>query len=304
MQKVSSRHVTWMDIENPTEEEIASLARKHPIHPIVVQELLSVTFRPKLEDYGDHLYLVLHFPIFDPKTNITLSREIDFIIFPYSVVTVHYEPIPQLDDFQTLLGEHERIRERNFGDSASQLLYHIIKQLFMASEKELDAIGRDIKIVEEDVFGNREQKALTEIARIRRDLLNFQKALKPQRTVLSSLADHGKHFFNLPSIIPYFNDIQGEYMHVWNSVEDYRETLDVLYETNLSLLTSTTNDVMKFLTATASILLPISLIASIFGMNSPSMPFVNEPNGFWIVIGIMLAALVILVGIFKSRKWL
>lgn len=302
MEKVSSRHVTWMDIENPSEQQVKTLSQKFPIHALVAQELQTATYRPKLEDFEDHLYLVLHFPIFDIKSGATVSREIDFIIFPYNLITAHYQEIPQLTSFQELLAGHEALRERTFGTSTGKLLYHIINQLFLVSLQELDKIEERVDGIQEKVFGGFELVTLHEIAQLRRDLLNFQKALKPQQTVLASLADHSKHFFG-PEALPYFNDIKGEYTQVWNSVEDLRQTLDVLYDTNISLLSTNTNEVMKILTLSAAILLPATLIINVFGMNVNGIPLDHNPNAFWIVVGTIVFISSMTFAFFKKKKW-
>jgi magnesium transporter len=303
MDKVSSKHVSWINIDKPTDSIINDLEKKYSIHPLAAQELLIETYRPKIEDFDDHLYLVLHFPIFDPKRKSSFSQEIDFIIFPYNLITIHYEDIPQLDDFQQLLAGHEKLRERTFGLSSGHLLYHIISQLFRVSQKDLDKLEAKVKNIEEKVFNGSEREVLREITTMRRDLLNFQKALKPQETVLNSLAERGKRFFG-PDVIPYFNDIKGEYIQVRNSVEDLREMLDSLYDSNISLLSVNSNESMKVLTAMMSLVLPITLIAILFGMNMKNIPFTENPAGFWIVIGIMIALSFVIFRIFKYHRWL
>ncbi|MEK7650077.1 MAG: magnesium transporter CorA family protein [Patescibacteria group bacterium] len=303
MDKVSSRHVSWIDLEQPTEEKIADLARKHGIHPLVAQELLIATYRPKLEDYDDHLYLVLHFPVFDKKTHTTLSREIDFVIFPYTLITMHYEDIPQLDNFQQFLAGHEAIRERKFGRSSGQLLYQIIKQLFSVSRDELGVLESKINAVQDKVFNGNERAALQEISGLRRDILNFQKALKPQETVLRSLAEHGKKFFGSDSA-PYFNDILGEYTQLWNIVEDLRATLDVIYETNVSLLSASVNETVRFLTVVSFILLPMQVIINIFGMNINNIPLASHPNAFWILLATNSVVGIIILQWLRNKNWL
>ncbi len=303
MDKVSSRHVAWIDIESPDEQKIADLVQRYGIHPLAAQELLVTTYRPKLEDFDDHLYLVLHFPLFDRKTHATRSREVDFVIFPYTLITVHYEDVPQLDQFQEFLGGHEAIRERTFGRSSGKLLYHIIGQLFTVSKKELEEIEDKIEIVQERVFSGKEKEVLADIAFLRRDLLSFQRALKPQQAVLASLAEYGKRFFGDESV-PYFHDINGEYQQVWNVVQDLRETLDVIYETNISLLSANTNEAMKVLTAVSFIFLPLQVILNVFGMNIDKLPLADNPDAFWVITGINFFVAVIIATYLRRRKWL
>lgn len=303
MEKVTSKHVAWIDLENPSAKETASLVKKFMIHPLVAEELSIETFRPKLERFDDHIYLVLHFPIFDRKTNATLSREIDFVVFAYNLITVHYEEMPQLNEFQQLLIEDKTLREKTCGSSSGHLLYGIISKLFAISRKELEQIDMRIKKVQDKVFNGREYEVLRDIAQMKRDLLNFQKALKPQKTVLDSLAEHGKHFLG-SNLAPYFNDIKGEYTQVWNTLEDLRETLDVLYETNVSLLSANSNEVMKVLTAFAAILLPLSLLSSMFGMNVLTPFDAEDPMSFWKISALMGSFVLIIYLYFKKRKWI
>ncbi|MBI2047710.1 MAG: magnesium transporter CorA family protein [Parcubacteria group bacterium] len=303
MDRVSSRHVTWTDIENPKDSDIFLLSKKHLIHPLAARELLSVTYRPKLENYDEHLYLVLHFPVLDARSRGILSREIDFVIFPYNLITIHYEDIAQLDEFQEMLAAHEAIRERTFGYSSAHLLYRIISLLFAISRKETEEISGRIKDVEEKVFTGAQDKVLMEIALLRRDLLNFQKSLKPQQSVLESLEEHGKRFFGAEAQ-PYFTDIKGEYLQVWNTVDNMRETLDTLYETNISLLSANTNEVIKILTIFTVLLMPLSLITFIYSMDIPWIPLRTHPNAFWLILGVMILLSFLMYKYFKQKKWI
>lgn len=306
MDKVSSNHVTWIDVENPTSDQLFDLSKKYMIHPLVTQELIVPTYRPKVETYDEHLYLVLHFPICDAERGICLSREIDFIIFPYNLITVHYEPIPQIDDFQKLLAEHGAFRERVFGFSSGHLLYQIINLMFTISRKELDGIEKRIIDIEEQVFTDLEtieEEALRNIAVVRRDLLNFQKALKPQEVILNTLSEHGKQFFG-NTMTTQFNDIKASYFQVRNTVDHLWETLDTLYDTNISLLSANTNEIIKTLTLFTVILMPLSLLTFIYSMDIPWIPLRQSPYAFWALIGLMLLISGGMYQFFKQKRWL
>jgi magnesium transporter len=303
MNVVKSRHVSWVDIENPIETDVIEIAKKHAIHPLVQQELLVATYRPKLEEYEDHLYLVLHFPVFDKKKKTTLSRELDFIIFPYNLLTVHYEDIPQLDAFHEFLAGHEAVRERSFGVNSGHLLYTIVSRLFLISQKELNTIEDRVQQLENQVFARTMHEALEDIAEVKHDILSFRKSLKPQQVVLDSLAARGTRFFG-PEISTYLNDIKTEYIQLWNSVEDLQEMVDIIYETHASIVSANTNQVMKVLTVMAALLLPATLIGTIYGMNFRDIPFTQAPNGFWTVIGLMVITVFAIYRYFKYRKWL
>ncbi len=168
----------------------------------------------------------------------------------------------------------------------------------------LDHIADHIENIEEKVFNNEEEKMLKEISIIKRDIINFRKAIKPQRTVLESLARITPRF-TIENMSAYSQEVIGSNIKVWNNVENHKEMIEALEHTNESLLSHKLNETMQILTAFSVIMLPLTLLASIFGMNVVmGMPFANNPFGFWMIMVLMFVTIVLSLIFFKFKKWL
>jgi len=304
MRKIQIKNLTWVDVVDPKKEDIEYL-KSLDFHPLVLNELLVPTLRPKVEQYDNYLYMVLHFPIYHPKEKTSKSMEVDFLITRYAVITVRYGKIEPLQEFwkKCEIGEVES----QFQYSAASLLYCMLQELNKFSLRQIDHITKKIDAIEKAVFeenrlGN-EEKLVEDITVIRRDILDFRKAIKPQDTILESLKVRGMEFFGKLTK-PYFSDIIGDSMRVWELLENHKETIESLQEANDSLLSHRTNRIMKLITLFAVIVFPLTLFATLFSMRAENVPIVGMKNDFWIIIGIMMIGMITMLTVFKKKKWL
>jgi magnesium transporter len=303
MQIIKHNNLIWVDINNPDKKDIDYLKENFLFNSFTLNELQMPTVRPKVEEYDKYLFMVLHFPIFIKRQKRTFSREIDILITDNAVVTIHYEgvePLQMLIDKCSLKGVE---KEKIMGRTAGYLMYQIIEELFDFSFREIDHIQKKIDEIEGKMFRNAEQKIIEDISIVRRDIANFIRTVKPQDTILKSLAARGPVFFG-DQMKPYFTDMIGDYTRVINALENHKEIIEALQDTNESLLTTRTNEIMKVLTLFAVIVFPLTLVAAIFGMNTETLPIVGLKNDFWFVMGIMVIATLIMFGYFKIKKWL
>ncbi len=157
-----------------------------------------------------------------------------------------------------------------------------------------------IEKIEEKIYAGREKETLRAIFMTKRDLLDFRRTIRPQRTVIDSLTLRGEEFFGA-STKPYFESILGGYLRVWDMLETHQETLNTLYETNNSLLNNKTNETMKFLTVMATLTFPLTLIASIFGTNFIT-PDAQNPYSFWLFILCLLLILLLMIFFLRLKK--
>lgn len=295
--------VTWIDIENPTKEDIATIKKEYKIHPIVAEELLSPTLRPKVEHYNEHLYIILHFPtVIKPRGGKT-EQEIDFIIGRDFIITVHYQSIKVLNEYAKIL-DIDRVIGRcsELDIHAGFVFYRIIENIYEKIADQLSIIKKDLKEIEDKIFNGEERKMVEEISETGRKLLDFRIATRPHRDVLESFEKVGKDFFGKDFSF-YLGSIVGEYYRIYSMLEGSRETLEELRNTNDSLLNTKSNDIMRTLTILAFVTFPLSLFASLFGMNTRNLPIVGHPQDFWIIIAIMFALVTFFFGIFKYKKW-
>lgn len=295
--------MTWIDINNPAKKDVDYLKKHFNFHQFILDELLIPTVRPKVDEYNGYLFMVLHFPIFVKRQKRTFSREIDFLITKDIIITIRYEaiePLQTLFDECTLQGIK---REKIMGKTTGYFMYQIIEALFDFSFRELDHIQQKINHIEGEMFRRMEQKIIEDISMVRRDIANFIRTIKPQKTILDSLAARGSKFFG-EEMEPYFTDMLGDHTRVINMLENHKEIIEALHDTNESLLTIRTNEIMKILTIFAVIVFPLSLLAAIFGMNTVILPIVGLPYDFWLIIGIMAAATITMFGYFKWKRWI
>jgi len=260
---LKSSNVTWIDIFQPTRKDMEELKSRCALHPAIVSELMRPSLRPKVDDYGTMLYTVLHFPVFDSKRRLSIPIEVDFVIGHNLLVTVRYQKLPPLEEFHRKSSNERMNHEFAISKNSGYLLYYVLRELFEYSLRELDHIRRNLDKIEETIFGNNEKALVREILEVRRDILGFRKAMKPQRTTLESLLMRSRSFFG-EDMKSFFSIMLGDYLRVWNTVENYREMIQALHETNESLLTTKTNEVVKILTLFSVFAVAVSVVGEFF----------------------------------------
>lgn len=304
MNIIKTKQLSWIDIKNPSKKDLDYLKNNFNFHPVTLGELLTPTLRPKVEHYDHYLYMVIHIPLYSSKKQTTESVEIDFLITQNALITVRYEEIPPFKEFWGKCQIDKMARERNFSETTAYLLYCILEDMYSFSLRQLDHVNKKINKIEDEMFKQRGSENIVEkISFTRRDILDFRKTIKPQRTILDSLKVRGVEFFG-KKMKPYFMDIIGDYMRVWNLLENHKETIEALRETNDSLVSNRTNRIMRVLTIFAVIVFPLTLLAAIFGMNTQYLPFVGHKYDFWVIFGLMLVATLFMLFLFKWKKWI
>lgn len=305
MEKIQIQNLNWIDIVDPDKKDIKYLEETFNFHPIVLKELLSPTLRPKVEHYDGYLFMVLHFPIYNPKEKTTKSMEIDFLIVKDTLISIRYGKIEPLQEFWKKCQTDKQYLY--FQNSPALLLHRMLQELNNFSLRQIDHITKKINDIEDKIFKVKKTKEETRLAEkiliIRRDILDFRRTIKPQAAILKSLKSRGVEFFGR-KMEPYFTDIIGDYLRVWDLLENHKETIESLQEANDSWLSNRTNLVMKILTMFAVIVFPLTLLAGIWGMNTKYLPIVGARHDFWIVLGIMLVGTVFMLAVFKAKKWL
>ena len=296
------KDLVWVDVQSPTQEEVRSLMEEFDIHPLVADELLGPTLRPKVDLYHNFIYLILHFPTISHKHDGGEDQEIDFIIGKKFIITAHYDLVDQLHEFSKVFEVNSILDKSNIGDHAGFILFYILKDLYKLMDKELDHINQDFNEIQTKIFSGNEREMVGSISHLNRDLLNFKQIIRPHKEVLESFEIAGTKFFGA-DFAYYLRTIVGEFYKISSILDGHRETVLDLRDTNDSLLTTKTNDIMKMLTVMSFIILPLSFVASIFAMNTIDTPFVGYANDFVYLVGGMVFAGVLLVIFFKLRKW-
>jgi magnesium transporter len=297
--------VTWIDLENPTPEELRVLIDKYDIEVAVADELLSPTLRPRIDVHEKHLYLILHFPHLTDIKKIKHReiQEIDFVIGKDYIITAHYNSIDALDEFTKKFEVASILSKKTPEQLAGHIFFEILHHLYDSSLSFVEQMRNLLGDAEEMIFEGREREMVLELSRIHRAILAYKEAFSPHDEVLVSLQENANTFFD-DELQENVNRIIGEYNKIHGAIESNREYLHELRDTNDSLLSTKQNEIMKTLTVVTFVMLPLSLVAGIFGMNSGNMPFIGRPDDFVIISIIMMIIVIAMLFFIKKKKWL
>lgn len=302
MKTVSFKNITWIDFEDPGADDIVYLQENFDIHPLAIEEFVTPTYRPKATQYDNCLFLTIHIPLFDSNSRTTYPGELDIVITKDHLITGHTKNIFQLEDFFRSLQESEGKRRLYMNKTPAHLVYKVIEMLLDSFFPNLDHIHERLLDIEEKVFSGQEKEMVFEISIVKRDILNFRRTLKPQRHIIESIAQMKSRFVD-PELIPYFQDLIGTNIRLWNALESNKETIESLEETNNSLLSNKLDFTMKVLTIFNAIFLPVTVYSNIMSM-STHVPLSTGVSGFWIHTAIMLVISLFTIALFKIKKWL
>lgn len=304
MRTITANGITWIDIRKPKQKDLDELKEKFHFHPFISRQFLPSIHRPKIEEYPSQLFMVLHFPVFNQRNRQTKPVELDFIIMPTTLITSHADKIPDLETFFNDCHLQDYHQTQYF-KSSGHLLFGLLDWLIDACLPMLDHIGEKIERIESHVFQGREKEMLSKISLAKKDLIDFRRAIKPQRSVLEILEKKSQRLFS-QELKPLAQEVIGSNIRVWNVLENHRELINSLEQTNNSLLSYKISDIMKFLTVVSFITFPLSVIVGFFGMNVfDNIPIVRKSPFTWMVITVfMLLVTGLMVIYFKKKKWL
>ena len=294
--------LVWIDLESPSRDEVQDVMDQFAIAPLIAEELLLPTTKPRVEFYPTYAYLVLHFPALR-HSHKTREQEIDFIVGQNFLITTHYDTIDPLHKFSKVFEVNSLLDKSNLGDHAGYMLYYMLKKLYGAVQHEVEYVQHDLAIVEDHVFSGHEVSMVASISRSARDLLNLRQRIEPHREVLRDFESGGPQFFG-KDFSPYVRAISDEYYRVYNHIMRATESLHELRETNNSLLTTKQNETMRILTIMALLTFPLALFVALFDIDATSNPIIGLPYDFWIILGAVLTIGTGMLLYFKHRKWL
>lgn len=294
--------IIWIDLENPTRQEVLEVAAEYALDAYTAEELLMPSLRPRVEMNAHYAYLVLHFPALH-HTHTNREQEIDFVVGRDFLVTAHYEAIDPLHKFAKVIEVTSVLEDGATIAHAGQIFAALLKKFYKSVEHEVENVRRQLSTIEEHVFSNHQVEMVAAISRAARDLLNMRQIIEPHRDVLKTLDAETPAFFGV-DFKPHLRAVENEYYRVHNHIMRSTESLHELRETNNSLLTTRQNETMRVLAIASIMLLPLSLIAEIFAMDTKHMPIIGTSHDFLIVLSAMAVVLVSIYIYFKKKKWL
>jgi magnesium transporter len=298
---VEGRRLRWINIERPRQIDRAWLEEHFDFHPLDYEDVYSRNQRPKVDVYDDYMFVVLHFPAYDKQIGRLNAAELDVFVGPDYVVTLPNQPIPPLEYLFERVRTRDDLREQLFSKGPGYLLYKIVDDCVDASFPMLRKMGNKLERLEEDILEGRSAEIVRDLSNVKQEIINFRKIVRPQRVALRDLERTRRY---IPEDLEvYFDDIIDASERIWDMLENFKEVVEALEDTNESVLAHRLNDVLRILTAFSVIMLPLTFIASVFGMNT-HVPGEESITGFWVVIGVMVVVLVGMLTLFRKRGWL
>jgi magnesium transporter len=299
---VEAPGLRWINIERPRTPDQAWLEERFEFHALDYEDVFSRNQRPKVDEYDDYLFIVLHFPRYDKTVGRLNAAEVDIFVGPDYLVTLPNEPLQPLQYLFERVRTNEELRESLFSKGAGYLLYKIVDDLVDASFPMLRKIGNKLERIEEEIFEGNSDEVVRDISNVKQEIINFRKIVRPQRPAFRDL-ERTKARYIADDLDLYFDDIQDASERIWDMLENYKEVVEALEATNESALAHRTNETFRLLTAISVIILPLTLIASIWGMNV-HVPGEQGVEAFWAIVVAMVVLLAGLVVFFRRRGWL
>jgi magnesium transporter len=302
--------VTWLHLESPTQEEAQELATRFGWHPLDVEDVLSRRQRPKVDVYSgepdgrSYLFAVLHFPVYDKSVGRLNAGELDVFLGPDYLVTLPTVDLRPVSLLFRRCSESEELRHTLFARGSGRLMYEVLDDLYDYCFPILDKIGFKLEQIDEAI-GTAEEGArelVRDIHRVKQEIISYRKIIKPQRPTLRQLERAVERF--LPEDLElYFDDIVDASERIWDLLDNYKEVVEALEDTNESLITRQQNDILYVLTIFLVVLTPLSFITGFFGMNV-HFPGFGTWNAFFAVLGLMAAAVAAMLAFFRWKRWL
>ncbi|MBN1580267.1 MAG: magnesium/cobalt transporter CorA [Anaerolineae bacterium] len=302
MESITENKVTWINITHPDHDDIAHLRRYYPFHPLDLEDCLSSIERPKVDEYEDYLFIVMHFPVYDAQDQVSRIAEVDVFIGSNYLITLHHGELRPIVQLFEECRKDERARVKHMSKGAGKVLYGVLDRSVDYVMRILLKVGQRINEIENEIFTQDMRKIVQDISVIRRDVIALRRIIKPQIGVVSNLERKDRPFIREEMDV-YFGDIADGFSRAWDELEDHREVIEGLSATSESITSYRINETMKALTLISVVLLPLSLLAGIYGMNI-ELPLMRHPYAFWGISGVMLVIVIALIVFFRHRKWL
>lgn len=297
---IEDGELRWVDLEAPTEEEVRRVGKVFGLHPLALDDCLSDDHHPKLDDYGDHVFLIARGVDPTPGTEGFLTTKVAAFLSEKWLVTYHRVPMAATTEVRNRLAEGG---VRIFELGCDQVLHAVLDRVVDAYFPALEELGDELGLIEDRIFEGDEQRILERLLAIRRDLLHLRRHAAPQRELVSKLARGDVRFID-PASAPYFRDIYDHTFRIAEVIDNLRELAAGILEIQLSKAANRTNEIMRVLTVITTVFIPLNFLVGLYGMNFEHMPELK----IWWAYPAVLCLMVLLAGLmvlaFKRRRWL
>lgn len=293
--------VSWINIDGIHDVDIAKkIGANFGIHPLVLEDIVNSEHRPKMEDFGEYIYIVLKMLSVNQETKEVEIEQVSIILGAYFVITFQEREGDIFNFVRERIKSHKgRIRRMGTDYLTYSLIDAVVDNYFNILEK----ISEEIEGLEEDLLTNPQPEQLRNLHRLKRGMIFLRKSVGPLREIVNSLVRGDSSLVHETSQI-YFRDVFDHTIHVIDSIETMRDMISGMLDTYLSSISNRMNEVMKVLTIIATIFIPLTFLAGIYGMNFKFMPELEWKWGYLTVWSVIIIVFCVMIFFFKRKKWL
>lgn len=299
---IETNGIRWIHIPKPRHDAQEWLERHFEFHPLDYEDIYSRNQRPKVDRYDDYLFVVLQFPRYDRDRERLNVVELDLFVGPDYVISLPNNDLEPIDSLFARCRESEEVREGYFEKGAPFLLYKIVDHAVDASFPMLRKMGQKLERIEDDIFEGKSDEIVRDISNAKQEIITFRRIVRPQRVAFRDL-ERAMDVVAPEELDVYFDDVIDASERIWDTLENDKEVVEGLEDSNESVLSHRTNDTLRVLTSITVIVLPLTLLASLFGMNV-GFPGEGTPTMFWAIMVVMTVLLLGMVMLFRRRGWL
>lgn len=293
--------ITWINVDGLTDTAfIAKLDQLFGVHPLVLEDVVNTDQRPKMEDYGEYIYVVLKMLYIERQTQNIISEQLSLVIGSNYVLSFQEKEGDYFDNIRDRIRTAKgRVRKMGADYLAYVMLDTIVDNYFLVLEK----MEEDISLVEEKLMAAAGKVTSSEIHHLKRDLIFLRKQISPVRELVNALQRADSNLVRKTTEI-YLRDLHDHIISVMDAIESFRDILSGLHDIYLSSINLKMNEIMKVLTIISTIFMPLTFIAGIYGMNFKYMPELEWRTGYFEILSFMLAVALTMILYFKRKKWL
>ncbi|HEY4752372.1 MAG TPA: magnesium transporter CorA family protein [Candidatus Limnocylindrales bacterium] len=300
---LEAAHMRWVGLAGRGPSEAAWLGERYDFHPLALADLASRNQRPKVDDYGRELFIVLYFPAFRAQGDRLQVLELDLFVGRDFVISVPRDDVPGVSELFERYRADDGIREADFARGTGWVVYRIIDAAITSGFAILKSIGDALEEVEADLDSGTTGALVGPIGTAKMNIVDFRRVVRPQRATYRSLKRAIRARDKSTELDRYFDGLVDASERTWDVLEAYGEVAQGLETTGQNLRAERVNDTVRVLTAWSVVFLPLTLIASIFGMNV-RVPGEGETVAFWVITLGMVIGLIVTVWSFRRRHWL
>lgn len=304
IKSITWQTLTWLDIEQPTRSDIEHLKQNYHFLDLELDDCLRRMHRPMIDAHEEYLFMMFHFPVFHKRTQLMLPSQVSVFLGKDYLITLHegdLEPLVQMFKNCEL---NQNARMEFMARSSAHLLYHILDHLVNYCFTILNGIGDTIEKVQEQVFRREIRETVPrDISVLRRDIITFHRIIKSQTEVFELLEQSNWPMLREEPEV-HFGDLVGHSRKIRDELDDYKEVIEGLNDASNTLTSFRTNQVIRALTIISTIMLPLTLVASIFGMHLEHLPLSQSPTSFLIIMVIMIVIIILMLTLFRLRRWI